>query len=122
MSAPDHKQIADSWLTVQRHWWAYDAVCKLVETSPHEALSLIFLLVSLADTPELLQDIGAGPLEDLLRRHGAAVIDAVESHAPDNPSLRTALSHVWYREGAEVGGRLAALGCQSVPTKSRDDA
>jgi hypothetical protein len=121
MPSRDHKRIAQSWLTVQRHWWAYDAVRELCESSPHEALTLILVLVELAETPRLLEDIGAGPLEDLLDKHAAIVIDEIESQVSNNAALRIALSHVWLREGtSEVGRRLVALGCRVVPIKSAD--
>lgn len=123
MSAPNRKQIAEAWLTMQRHWWAYDAVRKIVESNPQEALSLIVLLLELANSPEDLSDIGCGPLEDLLRLHARAVIDTVESLAKNNGQLRTALSHVWFSQGdAPLMRRLEALGCQILAVKPTDDA
>ena len=79
MSPQDPKEIARSWLTVQRHWWAYEAVCHLCKSQPHEALGLVLELVNMADSSELLEDVGAGPLEDLLRAHGSKVIHQIEA-------------------------------------------
>jgi hypothetical protein len=122
MSAPDHKEIAESWLTVQRHWWAYQAMCKLVEASPEEALSLILVVLERASSPNDLADIGSGPLEDLLRLHAIAVIDKVETLAKSNPAMRTALSHVWFSQGdTKLNERLEALGCRIISIKGAGD-
>jgi hypothetical protein len=123
MFTPDHKQIAESWLTIQRHWWAYDAVRHLCESEPKEALALILVMVEMADQPLLLKDIRAGPLEDLLVKRGADVIAEVEARARDNAPLRTVLSHVWISDGSgALNQRLVALGCRVVPIRPRDDA
>jgi hypothetical protein len=124
MPTDDYKRIAESWLTVQRHWWAWEAIREVCDSNPREALAIILVLVDQADTAELIETVGAGPLEDLLENHGAAVIDAVESSARDNPSFRTALAHVWLTESAgsgAVGERLVALGCRVVPVRSAGD-
>jgi len=120
MTERDPKLLAQSWLTVQRHWWAYQALLDLGRSNPQEALTAILALVELAGTPELLERVGAGPLEDLLEYHGAAVIDEVESRAQTDSALRAALSHVWLTEGvgsSSIGNRLLSLGCRVVPTR-----
>ena len=123
MFTPDHKQIAESWLTVQRHWWAYYAVSKIVKTRPQEALSLVIVLLELANSPEDLRDIGCGPLEDLLRLHAASVIDTIESTAANNAQLRTALSHVWFSQGEDsLNQRVEALGCTILKPRGPGDA
>ena len=123
MSVPDHKQIADSWLTVQQHWWAYEAVSKIVETKPQEGLSLIVVLLELANSPDDLRDIGCGPLEDLLRLHAASVIDPIESIAANNAQMRTALSHVWFSQGNDsLKQRIEALGCTILKPRGPGDA
>jgi hypothetical protein len=122
MSSPDPKEIARSWLTAQRQWWAYETVCHLCESQPNEALDLVLELVNMADSSELLEDVGAGSLEDLLRAHGSTVIHQLEVQAANNAPLRVALSHVWVRDGTtELGKRLVLLGCQPLPQKSHDD-
>jgi len=41
-------------------------------------------MVEMADQPLLLEDVGAGPLEDLLVKRDADVIAEVEARARDN--------------------------------------
>jgi hypothetical protein len=40
-------------------------------------------------------NLAAGPLEDLLSRHGAAIIDTVELEARQRKKFRELLSGVW---------------------------
>ena len=42
-----------------------------------------------------LASIGAGILEDILRRDGARAIDRIEARAAIDPPFRFCLSHVW---------------------------
>lgn len=91
----------------------------LIEARPEEAWKRILALIACANR-EALGYVGAGPLEDLLREHGVALIDTVEACARDNSELRAALLHVWLPEGeTELGQRLVALGCVVVPITNR---
>jgi hypothetical protein len=58
------------------------------------AIAFICALVAEAQTDEDLAYIGAGPLEDLLRRQGPQAIDLVEREAAENPRFRFALAGV----------------------------
>lgn len=40
----------------------------------------------------------AGPLEDLVRLHGRALVDAIERHAADDERFRWALGKIWLSE------------------------
>jgi hypothetical protein len=44
---------------------------------------------------ELLEYIGAGPVEDLVNRHGAALIEKIEDEAKRDPRFREALASIW---------------------------
>jgi hypothetical protein len=84
----------------------------LIEERPHEAWERILALIGNPEDQEALGWVGAGPLEDLLRRYGPRFIGAVESRARDDAAFCTALLNVWIPESeSEHGRRLAALGC-----------
>jgi hypothetical protein len=73
-----------------------------------------FLLraIAAADGDEqTLMLIGIGDLKSLLIHHGDEVIDAVESEAPHNPSLRQALKSV--RMVGEMRERISRLVLES---------
>lgn len=112
MTSPDTDRLVAAWLTYQRNWWAYSAMEELCVKDPESALLVLLRMVSAADNNEMLETIGAGPLEDLLQDHGSTVVAQVEAEAASNPKLRIALAHVWLpRSPDPVTARLVALGC-----------
>jgi hypothetical protein len=69
-----------------------------------EALDLVAALVRGADTDDDLGLVGAGPLEDLLTRHGATLVDDVDNLARRDPRFARALDSVWW--SADAAGPL----------------
>lgn len=119
MQPDEELRVAHSWLEVQRHWWAWEQVHRLSEGDPHAAWSLLGTLVDLADSDELLGDIGAGPLEDFVRAHATQFIRELEMKAATDPRFRRLLSNVLIPSGNdEVSRRLVELGCQPLPPKA----
>ena len=76
-------------------FWAWqrveDIVCGPVA---EEAWELVVTLIRTAPD-ERLEYIGAGPVEDLVNRHGAALIDSIEGEAKRDPRFREALASIW---------------------------
>jgi hypothetical protein len=58
------------------------------------AWPLVLALVEKADD-RALAPLGAGILEDILRRDGALIIERVEAEAAASGRFRRCLSHVW---------------------------
>lgn len=78
----------------QADQWAWEAV-ELVNHNPDEAWQIVCALVDKAANDETLAYVAAGPLEDLLKKHGPAVIDRVEEKSSNDPRFQLALSGVW---------------------------
>jgi hypothetical protein len=117
MSSQERNRLAESWLQVQRHFWAFISLDQLCENEPEEAWSVIQLLIDLSDTDDLLGDVGAGPLEDLISNHAPRFVDRIEESARNSPAFKKALSRVWLSEGeSPVSRRLLALGCDVIRT------
>lgn len=74
---------------------ASDEIDRLVAAEPLEAWELICHLVEGASTDQVLAIVAAGPLEDLLKKHGPEVIALVEESCQCNDRMRLALSGVW---------------------------
>jgi len=74
---------------------ADSAVTELVRASPLAAISFMQLVLNKTDNEELLAVLAAGPLEDVLVRHGPEVIDEVERTATQNQRFRELLFGVW---------------------------
>jgi hypothetical protein len=79
----------------QEDWWAFEEVEALVRLNPLEAWEVARILVNTASSDEALAYIAAGPLEDLLKKHGPVVIDCIENESQENVRLQLALSGVW---------------------------
>jgi len=60
---------------------ASEAIYELVDQGGQEALALVAALVDGAESDDDLGRVGAGPLEDLLVRHGASLVDEVDDLA-----------------------------------------
>jgi len=100
---------------VQRHWWAWDTLNELCSSRPEDAWGAVLEILDLAENDERLGEIGAGPLEDLLRVHGEELIDRLESEVRANEKLRKALADVWLPDSdSPLTARFTGLGCKLV--------
>jgi hypothetical protein len=77
-------------------FWAWEQITDLVFNSPEEAWPIILELIRRAPSDQILADVAAGPLEDLIRNHADAFIDRVELEARRAPRFRRCLTGVWY--------------------------
>jgi hypothetical protein len=68
----------------------------LVLNRPEEAWPVILELISNAPSNQILADIAAGPLEDLVRQYPEQFADRVEIQARKDPRFRLCLTGVWY--------------------------
>jgi hypothetical protein len=93
-------------------FWAWDWVMTQVcwEAGAEDAWELVRTLVRAAPD-ELLEFVGAGPVEDLVERFGEVLVDRIETEARADPRFREALGFVWLTRGelpAEVEARVVA--------------
>lgn len=89
--------------------WAWSDVDELVRRKPDQGWEVVRLLVNKAASDEALAFVAAGPLEDLLKKHGLAVMDQIEDECRENDRLRLALSGVWIDSSTPVFNRWYAL-------------
>ena len=75
--------------------WAWEAVETLVDEDPEAAWRITCMLVDKTSSDDELAFVAAGPLEDLLKKHGPSLIDRVEEESRENARLQLALSGVW---------------------------
>lgn len=73
----------------------------LTRYEPESAWQLILLTIRDVPAEKDLSILGAGPLEDLIARHGTAFIDRIEQEALRNPRFREVLSSVWKSDAEE---------------------
>jgi hypothetical protein len=113
-----------------RSFWAWEAVNDLVAADPDAGLAMVLELIRHAPNDRALGYVAAGPLEDLLGRHGQTVIAAVEEAARREPRVRSALCGVWpgridpavwerVADAAMPGRRLARATLPARPARPR---
>ncbi|HHS94444.1 MAG TPA: hypothetical protein ENK63_03795 [Rhodobacterales bacterium] len=78
--------------------WTYALFDSLTTDHPALALAAIRAALAACETPEDVAAVAAGPLEDLIAAHGAAMIDEIEARAAASPRFAYALTGVWQRE------------------------
>jgi hypothetical protein len=76
-------------------FWVLDREYDLMNEEPNEIWRLILKVLSLNNSNKILETLSAGLLEDLLAKHGAAMIDRVEKEAKSNPLFAKLLGGVW---------------------------
>ena len=74
---------------------AWNQVTDIVLRDPDEGWSLVLALVEAAPDDWVLCNVAAGPLEDLLKKFSAVLIDRVEIEARRDPKFRRSLTGVW---------------------------
>jgi hypothetical protein len=88
-------EVAVGWITCQESWWAYETLSTACADDPERAWRLIQKILQATESSMIIECLGAGPLEDLLAKHGASVIQRMESLAQTDAKFRTCLSHTW---------------------------
>jgi len=118
---PIEKQhMVTDWLALQRvpessteHdklFWAFGRLCDLCCDAPDEAWDVILCMLAQDHSPVILENLSAGPLEDLLAKHGPTIIDRVEAQARRDPWFARLLGGVWQNAmSPEVWTRVQAV-------------
>lgn len=119
MSSVDPKLLAD-WLVLQHSeqgseeyesaFWSFERVWELCCDEPEEAWEFILAALRADSSNKVKEILSAGPLEDLLSKHGQRVIQHVESEARRNPHFASLLGGVWQNAmPQEVWSRVQAV-------------
>lgn len=81
--------------------WTYALLEAVIEAEPALGFAATRAALAACESPEDVALIAAGPLEELIARHGAALIDEIEALAKTAPRFAYALTGVWPREQAK---------------------
>jgi len=76
-------------------FWAFEELDELCSSSPEDAWEVILGVLARIPSDRALGNLAAGPLEDLLARHGSLIIERVEREARRNPAVANLLGGVW---------------------------
>ena len=104
MIDPDLSALADAcialWLSdaPERVGNASDRAWDLCMEQPERAFQFVLEVLRRDHSNKILQVLSAGPLEDILAKHGEQMIGRVESEARSNPLFAKLLGGVWQNE------------------------
>ena len=103
MMKPEERQkLAATWLALHRKRsseddlsWVVAKIWDLCDYAPNEALDFIIEVLKLDVSSNAMAVLSAGPLEGLLRKHGARIMERVERRARSDDRLAELLGYVW---------------------------
>jgi hypothetical protein len=101
--SPELEKLADGWIALQRApkqerddlFWAFETLDALLDGDPESAWRVIDLIWRRDQSDFMLAHLAAGPVEDMLVRHGAAFIERIYETARKEPVFRKMLGAVW---------------------------
>lgn len=102
MTKTDKELIARSWVeryqistTKAETQWAYDKLDDLITINPKLALEIIIVIFNKTNDEFVLDNLAAGPLENLLVRHGNEIITDIEKYTLAHPKFSDVLAGIW---------------------------
>ena len=109
----EQKKLVDAWIKMhaaynsddpkhhgpdyEANFWAFETLDDMVRHEPGKAWPIILAIRSATDDDRILANLAAGPLEDILARHGEKFIDRVETLARQDEKFLYILTGVWSR-------------------------
>jgi hypothetical protein len=104
-----HGETIDEALYAETRW-ANDCVFEMEEEHPEHLLALVIAAIDACETLEDLSYIAAGPLENMVVKHGPRVISDIERLASKSAKFRYALSGIWSQGGSVDKGVWERIG------------
>jgi hypothetical protein len=76
-------------------FWAWEEMDRLCRSEPELCWQLILEILETPHHESVGTALAAGPLEDLIAKHGATFIERIESRAKTDPKFKDLLGGVW---------------------------
>ena len=134
---PERSNLVPAWIRLhhcepgtpryEEDFWAFMMMCDLVSDHPQDAWLMILEILATDPSPRIMQNLSAGPLEDLLAMHGERFIFRVEEEARRDPVFRKLLGGVWQNSmTVPVWSRVQAVwdrkGWDGIPEESDENS
>lgn len=97
--------LVDAWIRIQHAgpgskeadelWWAWETVSEWSYENPDHLFAFVLAALKTDNSPKIVANLSAGPLEDLLSNFGPQIIEAVEVEARSNSQFASLLGGVW---------------------------
>lgn len=105
---PTQEDLVQGWIALdytkpetserEESFWSFMLLDDLVEKFPKESLDTIKAILNVDDSDAIKASLSAGPMEDLLVRHGQTVIEQVEIEARRSGTFSHMLGGIWQRD------------------------
>lgn len=94
----------------QDNFWAFEEMDHLCRSQPDLCWDLILQILETPHHESIETALAAGPLEDLIAKHGARFIERIESRAKTDAKFKDLLGGVWQNETPkELWARVEAV-------------
>jgi hypothetical protein len=107
MGDESDEEIAFAWIDERKNYedrkrtnslWALASLDSICAKDPARGLRIIEGICSKDCSAPVIEVLAAGPMEELLVKHGPKIIEQVEEVAGRNPRFKELLGGVWQRE------------------------
>ena len=120
MTAADIQLLAQNWVAYwkaghesperEELFWVNEREWALVADQPKVAFEMVIEVLRIDSSDKIQEVLSAGPLEDLLAKHGELIIESVEREAKANQKFAQLLGGVWQNTMAdEIWRRVQAV-------------
>ena len=89
-------------------FWAAEKFMEIIhlDEAPEEYFEAILEVVQRNPGQEVIAQLAAGAMEDLIHHHGPQYIDRIENEARKNPQFRHLLGGVWESSTPDIWARI----------------
>jgi hypothetical protein len=95
-------------------FWAWQELDGLCRDQPEVAWAIVLAILQRAPPQQVLENLSAGPLEDILAHHGESFIDRVEAEAERSGEFRELLGGVWQNRMSNELWRRVRAACEGT--------
>lgn len=111
MNKEEIEALADSWIKATEAGlgpngnkgndnlnWAVEKMLDIPYKEPELAWEIIITIIKKNPSPKVISQLGAGPLEDIMRYHGNNFMKRVEKAVVENALFKDCMKSVWLDE------------------------
>lgn len=100
MNNEEKNKLISAWISYQyipanKYVWSCETLDELVSEKPELAWKIILGILVEDQSDVVISNLAAGPLENLLARHGQDFVDRIDEQARKSGEFRFLLNGVW---------------------------
>ena len=79
----------------ESRFWAWEELNDATSESPEIAWTIICEILKKTDSDQVIGNLAAGPLEDMMRYHDRFTMEKIKNEIQGNPKLKKCMADVW---------------------------